>query len=450
MNLLERVSFLVDKVLLSPKRIEPLITFRILFGGLMAYGALRFMFRGWVEKLYVEPRFFFKFYGFYWVEDLGHVGSYVLYAVIAVSAFFVMLGLFYRYAAAMFFLSFTYSELIDATNYLNHYYLVCLLAFLLIFLPANKAFSLDVWLNRVKAVNLVPAWTINVIILQLTIVYTCAGLAKLNPDWLLDGMPLKVWLPEHKDFPLLGNVFSHTWSPYIFSWFGAFYDLSVAYFMMWRKSRPIAYVAVVVFHVLTKILFNIGLFPFIMIFSTLVFFSADFHAKLLGWIGYKKDNLNLEGLKYNMRFLRPLLIVFFALQLALPFRYLLYPGNILWTEEGYRFSWRVMLVEKVGYATFYVRDKVSGRKSEVMNRDYLTSFQEKQMSIQPDFILQYACFLADVYSEKYGIDNPEVRVDSFVALNGRPSQRFIDPNVNLTKVSDSFAHKSWVLPFEDN
>ena len=127
--------------------ISPLITFRILFGVLMMWGALRFVWNGWVEKLYVEPTFFFKFYGFHWVEVLEETGLYVLFGVVIVSALCIALGLFYRIAAIVFFLSFTYIELMDATNYLNHYYLVCLFAFLLIFLPANRAFSLDVWRN---------------------------------------------------------------------------------------------------------------------------------------------------------------------------------------------------------------------------------------------------------------------------------------------------------------
>ena len=144
----------------------------------------------------------------------------------------------------------------------------------------------------------------------------------------------------------------------------------------------------------------------------------------------------------------PILVLFFSFQLILPFRYLLYPGELFWTEEGYRFSWRVMLMEKAGYAEFKVIDSESGRFFLVNNKDFLSSFQEKQMSTQPDFILEYAKFL-EKHFKSQGHENLEIYVDSYVALNGRLSQPYIDPKVNLLEKKDSFKHKDWILPFKD-
>jgi hypothetical protein len=437
--------------LTQPKRIAPLVTFRVLFGGLMMVGAVRFMLSGWVERLCVAPDFFFKFYGFEWVQPLGLYGSYALYSLIALSAAGIMLGWRYRWSTVLFFLSFSYSELIDATNYLNHYYLVCLLGLLLISLPAHRRFSLDVRRRPELEVDTVPAWCIYVLMLQLGIVYFYAGFAKLNADWLFRAMPLAVWLPTKADWPLLGSLFTQSWVAYVFSWFGAFYDLTIPFWLLWKRSRPLAYVAVVVFHLLTKLLFNIGLFPFIMIFNTLIFFPAAVHERWLQKIGYSTV---VVGRHYQftgrqMSLFRPALLAFFALQLLLPLRHNLYPGNVLWTEEGYRFAWRVMLVEKVGQATFTVHDPQTGRSGEVDNSEFLTLFQEKQMAIQPDFILQYAHHLAEVYGERYGIEAPKVTVDCHVALNGRPSQRLIDPTVDLAGLKDGLAPKTWILPFAE-
>jgi len=436
----------------APRRIAPLVTFRILFGGLMATGAFRFMASGWIERLYVEPDFFFKFYGFEWVEPLSGVGMYWVYGIVGLSALGIMLGLFYRWSALIFWLSFTYTELTDVTNYLNHYYLVVLLGLLLIFLPAHRRFSLDVWRKPALRVETVPAWCIYVIMLQIGIVYFYAGFAKLNTDWLLRAMPLAVWLPTKADWPLVGALFTQTWAAYAFSWAGALYDLTIPFFLLGRRTRPWAYAAVVVFHVLTKLLFNIGLFPFIMIFNTLIFFPAAVHERWLDKLGYGSGATGKKMIfpKAQMSLLRTGLLVYFAIQFLMPLRYLCYPGNVLWTEEGYRFAWRVMLVEKVGQATFTIRDPQTGRQSEVDNSDYLTDYQEKQMAIQPDLILQYAHHLAEVYRRDYGITNPEVTVDCFVALNGRASQRLIDPNVNLAAQTDHLMPKPWILPFRQN
>ncbi len=441
-----KLTLLQHRFINQSVEISPLITFRIIFGLLMFYGVLRFFQKNWVEKIYIEPNFFFKYYGFEWVEHLSLNGIYALYSIVGITSILICIGLFYRLACIAFFFSFSYLQLIDATNYLNHYYLVCLLAFLLIFLPANRAFSIDTLLNPALKKTHIPAWTINILILQLTIVYTCAGIAKLNPDWLFRAMPMCVWLPEHTALPILGYFFQFKWVAYLFSWIGAFYDLTIAFFLMLKTTRLFAYCLVIIFHVMTSILFNIGLFPMIMMSCTLIFFDAKVHNRLLGLIGYKKKDTSIFNNSVNVkRFLQPLLVCFILIQLLLPFRHWLYPGNVLWTEEGYRFSWRVMLVEKSGIATFKIKDKISGRTTEADNRKYLTKFQEKQMSIQPDFILQFAHFLEKEFKSKYQMKDPIIKVDARVALNGRLSKPFIDPSVDLTEIEDNFLPKKWIL-----
>ena len=72
------------------------------------------------------------------------------------------------------------------------------------FVPAHRSFSMDVLRNPALEVATAPAWTINIFKLQLGIVYFFAGLAKLNPDWLFDAMPLRIWLPANAHLPVIG------------------------------------------------------------------------------------------------------------------------------------------------------------------------------------------------------------------------------------------------------
>jgi hypothetical protein len=435
----------------SPVGIIPLVRFRILFGGLMMLGAVRFIEQGWIEKLYIEPDYFFKFYWFEWVKPFDEKGMYILLSIIIGSSFMVMLGLLYRIAIIMFFVSFTYLELIDATNYLNHHYLVCLLSFLMIFLPANKSHSVDVLLWRNLKSNLVPSWTINILIFQLTVVYTFAGIAKLNYDWIFNAMPLAVWLPERQDIPIIGYFFQFKCVAFLMSWVGAIYDLSIAYFLMYSRTRPFAYFLVIVFHLMTWLLFNIGLFPWIMIVSTMIFFPGKKIKKTLSDISktnthsFAKTRDYYYFIKRNL--LLSLIIGYMLLQIIIPFRHFLYPSNVFWSEEGYRFSWRVMLVEKIGQANFTLKDPKTNRQTEIINSRYLTQFQEKQMSIQPDFILQFAHYLRYEYKRTHGIENPIITVDSHVALNGRVSQPFIDKKINIAEIKDDFLPKKWILKF---
>jgi len=440
----------------KPVEAAPLAVFRILFGILMLWSIIRFWSYGWIEKLYVIPKFHFKFYGFEWVQPLG-IWTYALFAICAISAIGITLGYKYRWAIIIFFLSFTYIELMDKTTYLNHYYFISILSFTLIFLPANAYFSLDAKFKETKRFQYIPKWNIDALKLLLALVYICAGLAKLNSDWLLLAMPLKIWLPAKYDAPLIGGFMKQAWTPYVFSWFGALYDLTIPFLLLYRPTRWFAFSTVVVFHVMTRILFNIGMFPYIMIAATLIFFDAGFHHKVVHFISRifgidasifnnGKCHPEKSSLPYRLRY--KIVGLFFLIQFLFPWRYLVYPGELFWTEEGYRFSWRVMLMEKSGYAQFKIMDKTTGKWFYVDNSDFLTSFQEKQMSFQPDFILEYAHYLKKHF-EAQGHQNIAIYVESYVTLNGRLSKPYIDPKVDLAQEKESFEHKKWILPFED-
>ncbi len=432
----------------------PLAVFRIVFGLMLLGSVARFWAKGWIEQLYIQPRFFFPFYGFEFVKPLGEY-TYVVFAICGLSALLVALGWFYRWASVGLFLSFTYIELIDKSTYLNHYYFVSLICLMLIFLPAQVYFSVDAFQNRVRVADSIPLWCLDALKLMVGILYFYAGLAKLNSDWLLRAMPLKIWLPARNDLPIIGFWFNHPIVPFVFSWLGCIYDLSIPFLLCNRLTRPWAYGAVVVFHLLTAILFPIGMFPYVMIVTALVFFSAKFHQKIIEIIG---NTIGLsEAFMYprqifkyavaSQRLLLGMFGVFFLIQLSFPFRYICYPGELFWTEEGYRFSWRVMLMEKAGYAQFTVKD-ASGRQVIVNNSQFLTPLQEKMMATQPDMILQYAHILRDYYKNQ-GFHAPQVYVDSYVALNGRLGRPLIDPLVDLAKERESFKHKSWIIPFND-
>jgi len=432
----------------------PLAVFRAVFGLMLVISTGRFVALGWVRELYITPRFFFPFYGFEFVKPLGE-WTYLLFAVCGVSALLVALGWHYRLASIVLFLSFTYIELIDKSTYLNHYYFVSLICFMLIFLPANVVFSVDARRNGTLRAGEIPRWCIDSVRVIVCMLYFYAGIAKLNSDWLLQALPMKIWLPAKNDTPVIGPLFNHLETAYLFSWIGCIYDLSVGVLLWNRRTRPFAYASVVVFHLLTSLLFPIGMFPYIMIVTALVFFPAAFHQKIIyrisRWLALPTAVTRPAGRYRFPALVQPVVYavfgLFFVFQLIFPFRYLLYPDELFWTEEGYRFSWRVMLMEKAGYTQFTVTD-ANGKRMIVNNNDFLTDLQEKMMATQPDMILQYAHMLRDHYATR-GFAQPRVYVDSYVALNGRPGKPLVAAEVDLAQQSDSFRHKSWITPFNN-
>ncbi|MGR3811719.1 HTTM domain-containing protein [Jiulongibacter sp. NS-SX5] len=442
-----------DRIIEKDVLIYPLITFRIVFGLLVFVSTLRFIYLGWIDLHFIDTKVQFKYFGFHWVPLLSFFWIYVFHGLLLLSSLCVAIGLFYRISTVFLFFTFTYLELVDITYYLNHYYFVSLVAGLLIFLPAHRWLSIDAWRNPAIRTNKVKAWTINILKFQIAIVYIYAGLAKINYTWLIEALPLKIWLPANDKIPILGGLFANSLSPYVFSWAGMLYDTFIVFFLIFRPTRFYAYILVILFHTMVGILFQIGIFPLVMIGVTLIFFSDEWHERWQRRVNKAfdlKDNSErvtefvIQKTRFN-KGIRDVLIGFFVMfQLVFPWRYLLYPGDLFWNEEGYRFSWRVMLMEKAGTATFYVKDSQTGREGIVDNQEFLNSHQEKQMSFQPDLILQYAHFLGDHY-EQEGLYKPEVRVEAYVTLNAQPSRLLIDPNLNLMEVQDSWSHKEWIL-----
>jgi hypothetical protein len=364
-----------------------------------------------------------------------------------ISAAGVALGYRYKLSAITLFLSFTYIEAMDKTTYLNHYYFISVVSLLLCFLPANADFSLDVNQRRVCR-QYVPVWSILSLKMFVGIVYFYAGLAKLNTDWLLEAQPLSIWLSTKTDIPIIGNLFEYTWLHYLFSWGGALYDLSIPFLLLNKRTRNIAFLLVIAFHVMTRILFPIGMFPWIMIAAATVFFASDMLKNILTKTFNflkSKESINDASSHYLSKVLVGILIIS---QIALPWRYLMYPGELFWHEQGFRFSWRVMVMEKQGYTTFRVVDKNNGEHWTVKNEDFLTNFQEKQMAFQPDFILEYAHHLAEYYKINHN-RNIAVYADSYVSLNGRSTKRFVDPTIDLTTRSRNLLPIDWLLPFND-
>ena len=458
------ISKWINHLTKNPVSIFPLIVFRISFGLILFISTLRFILKGWVTDLYIKPTYFFTYYGFDWISPVSNNFIYVVFFLLLVCSLMITLGLFYRYSSLLFFILFTYIELIDKTNYLNHYYFISLISFLMIFLPANRFFSVDNIIGICNECTIVKAWQINIIKLQVGIVYLFAGVAKLNYHWLIEAQPLTNWLKHQSDFPIIGNLFLHDTTAYLFSWAGAIFDLVIFFVLANKKCRIYGYLIVVVFHILTSFMFPIGVFPLVMIVATLIFFSDQFHQNVLSFLGKKNTSISIENKEDNQenkvdKLIKAVLISFFILQLLIPFRYLLYPGKLFWTEQGYRFSWRVMLIEKAGYAQFYIHEPKMNRKMLIETRNYLTPQQEKMMSTQPDMILQFAHYISSEFKDSTILETngeiiklgnkPKITAEVKVSLFNKGSKDFINQNTNLSMENRGFMNKEWILPYED-
>ncbi len=433
--------------------------FRIIFGLIALASILRFFANGWIAPLYIEPDYHFTYLGFAWVRPWPGWGMYAHFAVLALLSLGIIVGRRWRICVALFCLGFTYVELIDRTTYLNHYYLMSLVSLLLALLPFRG--------------NTVPLWTLWVLRAQLGAVYLFAGIAKLNSDWLLHALPLRIWLYQHGDAPLFGPLLQEVWTAYAMSWGSALFDMAIVPALFWRRTRFPAYALLVVFHLATSALFpQLGIFPWLMIGLTTIFFPPDWPRRVLSWLsipsflrrpelrtfplrnapdaGRTQQNQpagrrDATGQSWRTHAAIVAFLMFAAVQLAMPLRHYAYPGNVRWNEQGYRFAWRVMLSEKVGFVQYRVRHTDSGQSWLAFPDDYLTPLQAERMAIQPDMILQTAHIIAADFAAR-GYPNVVVTADAFVSFNGRANAKLIDPNADLAAIKPGLAPKEWVLP----
>ena len=455
-----RSAGLVERVLRAGVRRVPAESaafLRIAFGVVGVVAVIRFAANGWIGELYVEPAYHFSYYGFGWVKPWPGWGMYLHFALLGLASLGVALGYRYRLSIAAFFLLFTYVELIDKTTYLNHYYFISLMSFIMIFLPLNRAMSLDA--RRAQATDgapSVPAAAIWMLRAQIGMVYTFAGVAKLNPDWLFHAQPLRIWLYNSADTPLLGALIREPWAPYAMSWAGALFDLTIVGWLLHWRTRPYAFAVLVAFHAATGLLFPaIGVFPLVMIGAGLIFFDPDWPARVWRRLrlrpGFSAPPARVRAapnrespLPWQVKAAFVLGAAFLAGQALVPLRHLAYPGNVRWNEEGYRFSWRVLVTEKTGIVKYRVDASTLSGERLVYPEDYLTPLQVERMATQPDMILATAHVIRDDFARR-GHAGVEVRADAFSTFNGRPAARLIDPDVDLAAVESGIGPKAWAL-----
>ncbi len=430
--------------------IAPLVTLRRMFALLTLFSTLRFILNGWVSTQLLDPIILFPFDGFSWLTRPNGMGAFLLFSGMILGS----LGMFFekghQWAAALFFLCFTYVELLDKSNYLNHYYFVSLMAFLLAFIPSKESRDVAPWYF---------IWTPR---LLLCLVYFYAGFAKLNSDWMTQALPLAIWLPQHSGMPIIGGLFEQRWVAFAFSWAGALFDLVSPIGLIVARFRKYFYPVLVLFHVLTWVLFPIGVFPWVMIACTTVFFTDQWHNRFLTTTARfrsfllralnKEDSSpnhvspSTKGLLIPRRWSFGIALAFLVIQAVVPLRSIAAPGALFWHEQGYRFSWRVMLMEKAGWATFYIVDS-SGKEQEVDIDNWLSPNQQKAMSTQPDMIVDFGHTLGDAWDERIG-EEVRVRSEIWVSLNGRRSQLFVNPYVDLRTLSKATKRSDYLIPMD--
>lgn len=488
----------VISALFRPIGIFSLAFFRVAFGAMSLWKVIDYLAQGRVQRYWIEPSFNFTYSWFPWVEPLPNEGMVYLFYFLGLLSFLVMVGLFYRPAVLLLGLGFGYVFLLEETLYLNHDYLVILLCFLLFAIPSNKYFAADALIFKHRS-DVLPAWCLWLLRFQIGVPYFFGGIAKLNTDWL-QGEPMRLWLSRRTSFPLIGDVFTQEWLVYLAAYSGLLLDLLAVPLLLWSRTRPYIFAALILFHFTNARWFTIGIFPWLMIAATTLFFPPDW-PKLL-WRSIKRQSLRIglpslisgamfavagawfyeraelpvmavgfvAGVLLVSTLLEPaayksepnkdaapptrnnmivvgLLTTWVAVQALLPLRHFVIPGNPSWTEEGHRFAWHMLLRTKQSTLSYLVTDPATGQRLELDPADILPAWQVSRLSGNPHLIHEFARYVARKFTED-GFEGVEVRAIAESSLNGREPQFLVSPTVNLAAEPSEGWHAEWIEPLE--
>lgn len=420
-----------------------LVLFRAVFGLLITLEAFGAIATGWVRRTLVEPPFTFNFIGFDFLQYLQGEFMYIHFVIMGIFGVFVMIGYKYRFSMIAYAILWSCVYFMQKSSYNNHYYLMMLLCWIMAFLPAHRWFSVDAKINpEVKSPSM-PRWVSLALILQVWIVYTYASVAKLYPGWL-DATATSIFMAGKKDYWLIGDFLQLNWVHWCMAYVGIFFDLLIVPLMLWKRTRLFGFFLSVFFHLFNSIIFQIGIFPYMSMAFALFFFTPETLRNLFlpKKTLYTKEEVKIPNYK---NLIVGVFSIYFIFQIGLPLRHWFFKDDVLWTEEGHRLSWRMMLRSKSGILTVYVEDKATGVKERYKYWKMLGKKQQGSVKTKPDIMWQMAQRIKEEEA-KEGRD-VAVYLEAKVSVNNGPYFPFTNPEIDIAAEKwHPFKHSDWILP----
>ncbi len=427
-----------------------LVLFRMIFGFLVFAESLGAIVTGWVKRTLIEPEFTFSLIGFEWLQPLPGSGMYYYYSVMALCGVAIAIGFYYRFSLSVFTIMWTLSYWMQKSHYNNHYYLLILLCLFMLIVPAHAYASVDARRKNAVVGMTCPRWCLSIFKIQLWIVFTYAALNKLYPGWL-EGDFIALSFAGKRNYPLIGNLLQDETLQSMVVYGGILFDLLVVYLLLWKRTRWLGFMLSLGFHLFNSAVFQIGIFPYLMIGMCVLFFEPETIRKRF----FKRKPVvtvqrDMTQLTARRRFVAVGFGIYFIIQILAPLRHYWFKGNAFWTEEGHRLSWRMMLRTKYGRSTFKAFHPGTDSTWVVDKTKFLSPGQRGAVSSKPDMIWQFAQYLQKHYQEQ-GLDSVQIKVDTSISLNGGKSHPIIDPEVDLTSVKwQPLRHSPWILSPEED
>lgn len=398
-----------------------LAIFRVVFG--LAFIKESFRVKESIYPFYIEPETLFHWPFFEWLPLLPENQLNLLAAIMIFSAFMIAVGFFSNAFSLISSLIYAYFFLLDRSYYNNHYYLILLLLILLSFLSSDNKFSIRTLFK--SSDGKIPVWNIFILRFQLCLVYFYGATAKLNSDWL-SGRTMQASI-ESEAYTGLKKMFIHhqDFLVLFLTHSGWLFDMVIPFLLLHKRGKYIALPFLIMFHVTNSLYLNIGVFPYLMLGATIIFWGEGLMDKMSGkttslTFGFKEKIISIS------------LSLYILFQIFFPMRHFLIEGDYNVTGEGYNFSWKMKgnAIELKRYDIFCF-NKFTGFEYKIPIQ--LHNKQYSTLSSVPLTNIPFAQFIATKVSENFNVSTDSLKVNVFIKikLNGSEDFYLIDTSSNL-------------------
>lgn len=327
--------------------------------------------------------------------------------------------------------------------------------------------SVDAWCNQVEAK--VPFWNYFLLKFQFFVLYFIAGLKKSSSEWLYEWQYSMTNLSFHWVFsPFRMVIGSELTNLLVVHWFAAIFDTTIAFFLIYKTSRPIATLFATAFHLMNSRLFNIGMFPWVCLVELPLFYEKNWPRTL--WRKLKCSTSSVEKMRADERMLTNdvnvttkrtlrerfttfLVLIYCCLQLFLPFSHFITKGYNNWVNGIYGYSFDMMMQQwHPSLISVKIVDNGNQKQHFIEPLAFTDTYRWTQY---PDMAYQYAQCIneklkADFHENPKSVlssANISIYFDIWCSLNGRFQQRIYNPKVDLVKSDWHPFHKpSFTLP----
>lgn len=431
---MKKINYYLNDRLQEPIPSISISLFRLIYASILLVQTCYFLSSNFIQNNIINPLVSFPF-----INNIEPTNTLVLICL-GYIMLIANLGMLYnkiaRISTFIFCLCFTYFWLLDKGYFNNHYYFISLICLLLAIVEKRPSFSKNIYTPRIALFSLQA---------MVFIVYFIAGINKLNTYWLIELQPMKHIL-ELKAEITNNPIFKKETIIMLACYAGLLFDLFIGFLLFSKKTRFFGFMLALSFHLSNHYLFSdvgeIGIFPFIMITTLILFINPHTLNQVFKLDKKDKKIFNTYPLIKNFIF------TFLIIQLLLPFRHILFYGYVDYNGVGQRFAWRMKIMYKESDINYFIINKMTEEKYSVNIKPMLTNRQYNNLKYFPDLVVPLAKKIKKEAYEKFDIKNAKITCEYKTRFMGGDEQFLFSPELDLTKIHPNTLTNKWLWPLK--